>query len=413
FIFTDIDKLSFEQLREFEKLCLESKETYSLLLVGDEKIRELVNSFYLKNLRKAAEVLIGCGNLKKEEVKTFAENFLRELLEKEIKLDKDIETYLYRISEGNEKKLERLLKKISVNIKDDVLTKEHLKDYIIEKEEFPEKEKVEIKNIKETLPLKPVAIAVSTILVLGGIALFFLGDEEKNKKESEKVAKVEQKKETAFPQENNRDFIENKSSPSQTSSKNNTQQNQNKEQVSSLQPQMQENTASSPKEEKQKTEEKTVSEKTSDKYFPTKTVIVLRENPDKNSKIVGKIRKKSPFEKVLVEGTEKQNNWVKVKYQSGDKEIEGWTERKNLVKVPKGKAVIIARSLNLRENPSLQSRVLTAIPYGTVVDVLDEMVVGNRKWLKVMYIDRKGNIYEGWISARFVIYNKGDEEKSP
>jgi hypothetical protein len=385
----DIDKLSFEQLKGFEKLCIDAKDNFSLLLLGNEKIKDLINSFYLKKLRKSAEILIGCGDLKKEEIKGFTENFLRELFGRDIKLEKDVDSYLYRISQGNEKKLERFLKKISENIKEGVLSKEDLKDYIVEKEEGKKKEEKEedSKKIESTknIPVKPVVALIGVVFLIGAVFLLLPENNEKIQKETEKKGVAEH-----VQQDFQTSYAEYRESISQDN--------------------IQEETKVSYQETEQNENENLHNQdnEVPDMYFPLKRVIYLRKEPDRKSKIVARIRSKS-----LLEMTERDNDWIKIKVDKGGKELEGWVERKNLVKVPVGKAVITARALNLREHPSLQSKILTTIPYGNVVDVLDSMVVENKKWYKVMYIDQKGDIYEGWVSGKFVIYRKGEEENSP
>ncbi len=383
----DIDKLSFEQLKGFEKLCTDAKDNYSLFLLGNEKIKDLINSFYLKKLRKSADILIGCGDLKKEEIKGFTENFLKELFGRDIKLEKDVDSYLYKISQGNEKKLERFLKKISENIKEGVLSKEHLKDYIVEKEESKKKEEKEedskkIENTKN-IPVKPVIALIGIVFFIGAVFLLLPENNENIQKETKKNDTAEH-----IQQDIQTSYAEYKESISQDNT--------------------QEETQVSYQETKQDENLQNQDNIVPDMYFPLKRVIYLREEPDRKSKIVARIRSKS-----LLEMTERDNDWIKIKVDKGGKELEGWVERKNLVKVPVGKAVITARALNLREHPSLQSKVLTTIPYGNVVDVLDSMVVENKKWYKVMYIDQKGDIYEGWVSGKFVIYRKGEEENSP
>ncbi len=381
-VFEDIDKLNFDQLKGFENLCKEAKGNYTLLIVGSPKIRDLIDSLYLKNLRQSADILEGCGILKKEDIIPFSKKILKNLTGKEIDFESGVENLLLKASSKNEKKLEKILKQVHSHIKGDILKKEHLKDFIEEeepksKEVYKEKEeKTEGINIEDKSKyLKYAGVFLAVVFMF---SVFFLKKSETSNTEKENLT-VE-----------NSNLNKGETLTTLQTGDNDFKTVQDNQQVSQND-QITQNKIKDVQEEEEKP----------DMYFPLRRTVVLRENPDKNSKIVARLRGKKLFQMV-----ERQDNWIKIYYKTGNREISGWINKKYLVKVPYGKAVIIARSLNLREHPSLQSKILTSIPYGTVVDVLDTLTVENRKWFKVMYIDDKGNIYEGWVSGKFVIYNK-------
>ena len=86
-------------------------------------------------------------------------------------------------------------------------------------------------------------------------------------------------------------------------------------------------------------------------------------------------------------------------------------DAKNFVKKPnkkfdrtalKGFRVITANTLNLRENPGMKSEIITTIPIGTLVEVIDK---SDRSWLLVE-VEIDGNLELGWISRRYTAYFK-------
>ena len=378
----NIEHLSFEQLKSFEEICKEARSSFSLFLLGEKKVQSLIDSFYLKDLRKNAVILYNCGNLKREEIKDFAEKYFRTTLGKDISIEPGVETLLYKLSEGNEKKLEQVLAKLAGYIKDNLLSKEIVNTYmkdkgisISEESKEPEKE-AEAKSIN-TKTLGFVALAVVFIGVL--VIVFSGGNENKNRQISQ--TQGEQQKE----------IKEDKPlSVSKLEKDNETLTNQENQILAS------ENTADN---DQNIASEKEV--KTTKKYFPLRKVIYLREEPDTKSKRVARVTNRQ-----LLEAIDEKKDWIKVKVTKGDKVVEGWVKRDQLTVVPEGKGVIFARSLNLREHPSLTAKILKSIPYGTVVDVQNKLSVENRTWYKISYIGNDGNIYEGWVSGKFVLYNE-------
>lgn len=68
----------------------------------------------------------------------------------------------------------------------------------------------------------------------------------------------------------------------------------------------------------------------------------------------------------------------------------------------KGFRVITAKALNFRENPGMKSRIITTLPVGTLVEVIDK---SNRSWLLVE-VEIDGVLEQGWISRRYTAYFK-------
>lgn len=68
----------------------------------------------------------------------------------------------------------------------------------------------------------------------------------------------------------------------------------------------------------------------------------------------------------------------------------------------KGFRVITANALNFRENPGKKSKIITTLPVGTVVEVIDK---SDRSWLLVE-VEIDGILEQGWISRRYTAYFK-------
>tara|TARA_R110002074_G_scaffold373069_2_gene548764 strand:+ start:14506 stop:15450 length:945 start_codon:yes stop_codon:yes gene_type:complete len=67
-----------------------------------------------------------------------------------------------------------------------------------------------------------------------------------------------------------------------------------------------------------------------------------------------------------------------------------------------GFRITTAHSLHFREGPSMKSNVITGLPIGTLVDVIDK---ANRSWLLVE-VEVNGSIEQGWISRRHTVFFK-------
>ena len=68
----------------------------------------------------------------------------------------------------------------------------------------------------------------------------------------------------------------------------------------------------------------------------------------------------------------------------------------------KGFRVTIADSLNFRETPSMQSEIITTLPIGALVEIIDK---SHRSWLLVE-VEIDGELEQGWISRRYTTYFK-------
>src|SRR5690606_18780803 len=66
----------------------------------------------------------------------------------------------------------------------------------------------------------------------------------------------------------------------------------------------------------------------------------------------------------------------------------------------KGFRVITANTLNFRENPGMKSEIITTLPVGTLVEVIDK---SDRSWLLVE-VEIDGILEQGWISRRYTAY---------
>ena len=62
-----------------------------------------------------------------------------------------------------------------------------------------------------------------------------------------------------------------------------------------------------------------------------------------------------------------------------------------------GYRVVTGDSLRLRAKPSMKSEVISTLPIGTLVNVIDS---SNRKWLYVQ-VEQEDKFIEGWVSRRF------------
>ena len=65
----------------------------------------------------------------------------------------------------------------------------------------------------------------------------------------------------------------------------------------------------------------------------------------------------------------------------------------------KGHRVIIGSDVNLRKEPSMKSEVITKLPLGKLIEVLDK---SNRSWL-LIEVDIEEEVFVGWVSRRYTI----------
>lgn len=68
----------------------------------------------------------------------------------------------------------------------------------------------------------------------------------------------------------------------------------------------------------------------------------------------------------------------------------------------KGFRITTVHSLNFREAPSMKSEVITTLPIGSLVEVIDK---SNRSWLFIE-VEIDGVVEQGWISRRYTAYFK-------
>lgn len=73
----------------------------------------------------------------------------------------------------------------------------------------------------------------------------------------------------------------------------------------------------------------------------------------------------------------------------GDKELTPVEERKGIVNVPD--------FLNLRENSSASSKIITKLKPKEPITILNEAMNGNTKWFYISALDNKG-----WVAARYI-----------
>ncbi len=77
---------------------------------------------------------------------------------------------------------------------------------------------------------------------------------------------------------------------------------------------------------------------------------------------------------------------------------EGWVNKTYVKIVPQNLAVVKAHFLNLREKPSKDSKVLIKLKAGDIVKPTEEK---KGKWIKVIYRSDKAQI-EGWVSDQYI-----------
>lgn len=68
----------------------------------------------------------------------------------------------------------------------------------------------------------------------------------------------------------------------------------------------------------------------------------------------------------------------------------------------KGFRVTTSKKLNFRESASMKSNVITTLPIGTLVEIIDK---SNRSWLLVE-VEIEGELKQGWISRKHTAYFK-------
>ncbi len=64
--------------------------------------------------------------------------------------------------------------------------------------------------------------------------------------------------------------------------------------------------------------------------------------------------------------------------------------------------IVIGSDVNFRKGPSMKSEIITKLPLGKLIEVLDR---SNRSWLRVK-VEIEGEKFIGWVSRRYTIYFK-------
>jgi hypothetical protein len=68
----------------------------------------------------------------------------------------------------------------------------------------------------------------------------------------------------------------------------------------------------------------------------------------------------------------------------------------------KGFRVTTVQSLNFRETPNMKSEIITTLPIGSLVEVIDK---SHRSWILVE-VEIEGGLEQGWVSRRYTAYFK-------
>ena len=127
----------------------------------------------------------------------------------------------------------------------------------------------------------------------------------------------------------------------------------------------------------------------------------VRQEPNENGKMVGKLPKNAVCEMIAQEG-----EWTLIKsgkvegYVKSEYLISGWEAKKRALETKTAVAVVNTESLKVREEPNTECAVITLVPQGEELDVV-EILEG---WVKVLIDDE-----ENYVSADYVKV----EEKLP
>ena len=86
-------------------------------------------------------------------------------------------------------------------------------------------------------------------------------------------------------------------------------------------------------------------------------------------------------------------------------EIKSYVRRPSLEinkELLKGYRVVTRSDVHLRKRPSMKSEIITRLPLGKLIEVIDK---SNRSWLYVK-VDIEGDTFVGWMSRRYTTYFK-------
>lgn len=127
----------------------------------------------------------------------------------------------------------------------------------------------------------------------------------------------------------------------------------------------------------------------------------IRQTPDEEGKLVGKLPKNAACEIIRTEG-----EWTFIKsgkvegYVKNEFLLEGWNAKKRAREATSAVAVVNTDSLKVREQPNTECEVITRVPEGEELDV----VAVEDEWVKILIDDE-----ESYVSAQYVKV----EEKLP
>lgn len=120
----------------------------------------------------------------------------------------------------------------------------------------------------------------------------------------------------------------------------------------------------------------------------------LRDLPSATGKTLGTIP-----EGTIVELTDQQDNWYHTNYQSKS----GWVSSGYVTVAPQKGHVVASGGLVLRDTPDSTGKMMTTIPEGTEVDLIDL----SNHWYKTSYQSKSG-----WISAKYVTVDSTNSSSS-
>lgn len=110
----------------------------------------------------------------------------------------------------------------------------------------------------------------------------------------------------------------------------------------------------------------------------------IRSGPDTNKDLLWEVYKDFPLEVI-----KRQKDWAQIKDFEGD---QGWIYT-NLISKEK-RVIVKANSVNMRSEPSTDSKVVATVKYGVVFTPVEK----KGTWLKVKHEDGSS----GWISSSLV-----------
>lgn len=120
----------------------------------------------------------------------------------------------------------------------------------------------------------------------------------------------------------------------------------------------------------------------------------VRQTPDENGKLIGKLPKNAACELLEEEG-----EWTHIKsgkvdgYVKSEFLLEGWEAKKRAMEQLSKVAVVNTSSLKVREEPNTECEVITLVPSGEELEVVEEL----GDWVKIMIDDE-----ENYVSAEYV-----------